>query len=90
VPVRLNSAYQFFFPDGFAIVHCRHRRSPTAHFTLLGALIIVIVEPFVQIFIVALPNRYTEVKNGKTLSFNRPAAVIGVLVVYSLAKATFE
>ena len=47
--VRSNSAHEFFLPDRFPINKCFQRCSAAALFTLMGALIIVVIKPFVQI-----------------------------------------
>ena len=41
--------YKFFLPDFFAFDHGLERRSSATHFTLMGALRVVVMEPMIQI-----------------------------------------
>src|SRR6185295_1420525 len=43
--------FNFFLPDSFSIKQCFYRRSPTAHFTLMRSLMIIIMQPIIQIFL---------------------------------------
>ena len=41
--------YKFFPPDTFAVLQGLHGRSAFTDFSLMGAFIVVVIDPFVQI-----------------------------------------
>jgi hypothetical protein len=41
--------YKLFLPDGFAVLQGLHRGFPFADFALMGAFIVVVIDPKVQI-----------------------------------------
>ena len=49
--VRLDLVQVFLIPNQFPTQQCFHRRSAVAHFALMSSFIIVINEPFVQVFL---------------------------------------
>ena len=51
VSVRSYSVYELFLPDLFAVLQGLHGRSPFTDFTLMGAVIIIVIDPFVEVFL---------------------------------------
>ena len=49
--VRLNLVYKLFLPDFFAVLQGLHGRSPFTDFALVGAFIVVVIDPQVQIIL---------------------------------------
>ena len=49
--VRSGSVYELFLPNTFAFLQSLHGCFAFADFPLMGAFIIVMIDPFVQIFL---------------------------------------
>ena len=47
--VSSGSVYELFLPDTFAVLQGLHGRSAFADLALVGAFIVVVIDPFVQI-----------------------------------------
>ncbi len=62
--VRLGSSYLFLLQDLFAILQCGHRCATTARLSLMGALLIVIHQSFIQIDLQALQVRVALLSEG--------------------------
>ncbi len=48
---RSRSAYELFLPDTFAVLQGLHGRTPFADFALMGAFIVVVIDPNVEIIL---------------------------------------
>jgi hypothetical protein len=47
--VRSSSVLELYLPDLFALDHGLKARSPATHFALMSALMVAMVQPFIQI-----------------------------------------
>ena len=47
--VRPSSVHELFLPDFFALNHGLERRSAATHFALMRALVVIVMQPFVEI-----------------------------------------
>jgi hypothetical protein len=54
VSVRSSLSYKLFLPDALAVFMRFHWRPATTHLSLICSIIIVVIEPNVQIFLQAL------------------------------------
>ena len=58
--VRSSLVYKLFLPDFFAVLQGLHGRSPFTDFALVGAFIVVVIDPKVQI-ILQLINVFIDI-----------------------------